>query len=144
MTNVPSASSPAALKRMRNQRQSNTRPELTLRSELHRRGRRYRVHFSVLDGRKRHDIVFTSARVVVEVRGCFWHGCPSHGTLPKANAKWWQQKLDANRKRDLDTAKRLAKSGWTLVEVWEHDDPIAGADRVESELQRVVVAGPNR
>jgi DNA mismatch endonuclease (patch repair protein) len=80
--------------------------------------------------------VFSSARVVVEVRGCFWHQCPLHGTMPKANKEWWQNKLARNTWRDLDTANHLIDAGWTLVVVWEHDDPSEGADRIESALQR--------
>jgi DNA mismatch endonuclease (patch repair protein) len=136
MTIIPSASSPAALSRMKSQRQRDTGPEMALRRELHRRGYRYRVQARVLDGRRRHDMVFASARVVVEVRGCFWHLCPEHGSIPKANGQWWQDKLNATRKRDLDTERQLAEAGWTLVVIWEHDDPIASSDRVEKALER--------
>ncbi|MEY4373820.1 MAG: hypothetical protein RL219_2589 [Actinomycetota bacterium] len=59
-----------------------TAPELALRRELHRRGLRYRVHMPILDGRRKHDIVFSGAGVVVEVLGCFWHRCPQHSTSP--------------------------------------------------------------
>lgn len=55
------------------------------------------------------------------VDGCFWHRCPEHGTLPKANARWWRDKLDANVSRDRDTDARLQAAGWTVVRVWEHD-----------------------
>ena len=74
------ASSPGVRSRMQQQPSRNTTPELALRSELHRRGLRYRVHVPILDGRRKHDIVFTKAGVVVEVLGCFWHRCPKHGT----------------------------------------------------------------
>ncbi|MGH8994916.1 MAG: very short patch repair endonuclease [Acidimicrobiales bacterium] len=121
---------------MRRQLRSDTAPELALRKELHRRGMRYRVHVPVFDRRRRHDIVFTKARVVVEVRGCFWHGCPEHGTSPKANAAWWADKLEANRRRDIDTAHRLSEAGWKLVEVWEHEHPAAAANRIEKILKR--------
>ena len=68
-TNSPSASSPAALARMQRQPQRDTAPELALRRELHRRGLRYRTHFSVIDNRRKHDIVFLGPRIVVDVRG---------------------------------------------------------------------------
>ncbi len=133
-------SGPAALARMQRQARADTAPELALRRELHRRGLRYRLHVPVVDKRRRHDIVFTRAKVVVEVRGCFWHGCPQHATSPKANAAWWRDKLVANRVRDEDTARRLKEAGWKLVVVWEHDDPFQAADRV----QRAVVARDSR
>lgn len=116
---------------MQRQRRVDTGPELALRRQLHRRGLRYRLHVPVVDARRRHDIVFPKVKVVVEVRGCFWHGCPEHGTSPKANAAWWADKLATNKRRDEDTAHRLADAGWTLVVVWEHEDPVVAATRIE-------------
>ena len=120
---------------MQRQRSCDTVPELALRKELHGRGLRYRLHVTVVDRRRRHDIVFTKPKVVVEVRGCFWHGCPEHGTSPKANASWWAEKLATNRRRDEDTALRLAEAGWTLVVVWEHEDAVVAADRVAAAIE---------
>lgn len=117
------------------QRRRDTRPELSLRSELHRLGLRFRVDCSVLEGsRRRHDIVFAGARTVVEVRGCFWHSCPEHATKPKANATWWEAKLAANVERDARAGVELERAGWALVVVWEHEDPVAGAQRVVGVL----------
>lgn len=129
---TPSASSTAARNRMVGQRRTDTEAELSLRRELHRRGMRYRVNFSVFDRRRRHDIVFPRERLVVEVYGCYWHACAEHGTSPKANAQWWSTKLAANRARDIDTARRLAEVGWHLITVWEHEDPVSAADRVQA------------
>lgn len=117
---------------MRSQARRDTAVELALRRELWRRGLRYRVDVPVVVKRRRHDIVFTRARVVIDVRGCFWHACPQHSTLPRANRGWWEAKLAANRVRDLDTEQRLRDAGWEIVVVWEHDDPIAAADRIEA------------
>lgn len=131
------ASSAEALLRMQHQRTRDTKPELALRRELHRRGLRYRVDRSVLVGsRRRHDIVFGPARVVVEVRGCYWHACPEHGSTPKHNAAWWAEKLASNVRRDADTAETLAEAGWLLVVVWEHDNPITAASEVEAVVRR--------
>jgi DNA mismatch endonuclease, patch repair protein len=117
---------------MRAQRLRDTTPELALRSELHRRGLRFRVQRRLLpDVRRTADIVFGPSRVVVEVRGCFWHGCPEHGTSPKANADWWREKIDRNRARDADTDARLREAGWTVIVVWEHEHPSAAADQIE-------------
>ncbi len=117
------------------QARRDTAPEMALRRELHRRGLRYRVDRSVVDPRRRHDIVFTRARVVVEVYGCFWHRCPTRGTLPKNNRAWWDEKLEGNVSRDADTARLLRKAGWTLIVVWEHEDPVAAAARVERAVR---------
>jgi DNA mismatch endonuclease, patch repair protein len=131
---MPAASSPAASSRMQRQRRRDTAPELALRSELHRRGLRYRVNAPIFNPRRRHDIVFNRVKVVVEVRGCFWHGCSEHGTSPKANAAWWRRKIDENRRRDQDTDRRLADEGWRLVVVWEHEPYLEAADRVEAAV----------
>lgn len=123
---------------MRRQRRRDTAPELALRRELHRRGLRYRIDYPVLStSRRRHDIVFVGPRVVVEVRGCFWHACPAHATQPKSNANWWAEKLAANVRRDRDTENLLRSERWNLIIVWEHEDPLDAAERIE----RVVRAG---
>jgi DNA mismatch endonuclease (patch repair protein) len=128
---VPPASSEAALARMKAARGEDTKPEKLLRSHLHRLGLRFRVQLRLLDGlRRRADIVFTSARVVVFVDGCFWHGCPVHATWPRANADFWRAKIVANQQRDSDTDARLAETGWLVIRVWEHDDPLTAATRI--------------
>ena len=122
---------------MQRQRVRDTKPEVALRSELHRRGLRYRLQRRPIPGlRRTPDIVFGPARVAVEVRGCFWHACPDHATYPKNNAAWWRQKLARNRERDLETETRFREEGWELVVVWEHEDPAAGARRVEQVVRQ--------
>lgn len=114
-----------------------TAPELAIRRELHRRGLRYRVEVKLAElPRRRMDIVFTRARLVVLVDGCFWHGCPEHGTSAKANAGYWTAKIAANQARDQDTDERLAAAGWTVLRLWEHEKPAAAADRVGGYLGR--------
>jgi len=112
-----------------------TAPELVLRSELHGRGFRYRVDRAPApDVRSRADLVFGPARVAVYVDGCFWHSCPEHGTNPKANADFWKRKLDRNRERDAETNRLLESRGWRVIRVWEHEDPVEAADRVEAAV----------
>ena len=116
-----------------------TQPELLLRRILHRQGLRYRVHLRPeKEIRRQADIVFTRAKVAVFVDGCFWHRCPEHGTEPKANAAWWKIKLDRNADRDRETDQALTAAGWTVVRVWEHEDPSEAACRV---IAAVNVAG---
>jgi DNA mismatch endonuclease (patch repair protein) len=89
---------------------------------LHAAGYRYRVTYPVPGlPRRSIDVAFTRAKVAVFVDGCFWHGCPEHGTSPRANSAWWRAKIEANRARDRDTSARLAEQGWRVMRVWEHD-----------------------
>lgn len=112
-------------------RRRDTPAELALRRELHARGFRYRVDYPPLENiRRRADIVFTRAKVAVFVDGCFWHGCPEHGTWPKQNADWWREKIEANRRRDTDTDERLTVNGWLSIRVWAHEKPVDAAERI--------------
>lgn len=121
---VVTASSPAVAARMARQRRRDTVPEVELRRRLHAAGLRFRVD-APLPGlaRRRADVLFTRARIAVFVDGCFWHGCPVHGTLPVANGAWWADKLAGNVARDRATDAHLEALGWSVVRFWEHDDP---------------------
>lgn len=114
-----------------------TKPEMALRSALHKMGLRYRVDYPPIPGmRQRADIVFTKAKVAVFVDGCFWHGCPIHGTWPKANAEWWRVKIEANMQRDAKTNERLREAGWTVIRIWEHEDPDSASLEVFTSYYR--------
>ena len=67
------------------------------------------------------DFVFTKARVVVFVDGCFWHQCPKHSNLPANNAEFWLKKLTGNKTRDRRVTLILRKKGWRVLRVWEHE-----------------------
>ncbi|GCE42279.1 Very-short-patch mismatch repair endonuclease (G-T specific) [Rhodococcus wratislaviensis] len=131
------ATDPATSARMRAQRRRDTAPELALRRELHRRGARYFVDRAPMKGvRRRADLVFPRRKVAVYVDGCFWHSCPQHATFPKNNAQWWAEKLAGNVTRDRDTDATLTDAGWTVVRIWEHENPVVAADRVQAALRR--------
>ena len=68
----------------------------------------------------RPDFVFRAARLAVFVDGCFWHGCPRHGTRPKGNAAFWRRKFAANRARDRRVNRALRRAGWRVLRIWEH------------------------
>lgn len=125
---------------MRAVKQRDNPRELTVRSLLHRKGFRFRVHRRVIEDLRRYpDIVFVRARVAVFLDGCFWHSCPRHGTSPKANHRWWRAKLKQNVARDRDMDVRLRAAGWKPVRIWEHSDPIDAADRISKVVQERVV-----
>lgn len=132
--------------RMARVRSRDTAPEMAVRRELHRRGRRFFVQRAVLPGRRRPDLVFPRLRVVVFVDGCFWHSCPEHATKPKSNAEWWAEKLARNVARDRQADRDLDRAGWRVVRVWEHESAAVASDRVEAALTRAeairVTSGP--
>jgi DNA mismatch endonuclease (patch repair protein) len=111
-------------------RQRDTAGELALRAALTARGLRYRVDLPLPNTRRRADVAFVSAKIAVFVDGCFWHGCPSHGTWPKANAAWWRNKIECNIARDRDTDRRLAAVGWIVLRFWEHESSEVAARAV--------------
>lgn len=99
-------------------RSKNTRPELAVRSILHRLGYRFRLHRKDLPGRP--DIVLPKHRKIILVQGCFWHGHTCRlASKPKSNEGYWSTKIAGNRARDARTLKALAEQGWTVLELWE-------------------------
>ncbi len=116
------ASSTAVSARMSRHPRKDTKLEMAVRRALHRHGLRYRVHLPV-PGRARRtmDIAFPRHKVAVFLDGCFWHGCPEHGTIPKSNTAWWMAKLNRTHHRDQDTATALAVMGWRVMRFWAHE-----------------------
>ena len=131
------ASSEATRAVMRANRGRDTRPELALRSAVHALGLRYRVNLRPVPGlRRTADLVFTRAKVAVFLDGCFWHGCPEHLRPARINERFWSAKIVGNKERDRDTDRRLIEAGWTVLRVWEHEDPKAAACRVAEVVWR--------
>jgi DNA mismatch endonuclease (patch repair protein) len=79
--------------------------------------------------------------VVVFVDGCFWHGCPQHGSWPKQNADFWRAKIIANQERDRDTDARLRADAWEVVRVWAHQTPHEAASRIAQVVRRRTAKG---
>jgi DNA mismatch endonuclease, patch repair protein len=134
----PVPTSAAASAAMRSNRKKDTRPELAIRSALHRRGVRFRLGGVVRTDTLRvaPDLVFRRARLAVFVDGCWWHRCPEHANEPRANTAYWLPKLDRNVTRDRLVDDGLRAAGWTVIRVWEHEDAIAAARLVADELAR--------
>ncbi|CUH89831.1 Very short patch repair protein [Phaeobacter sp. CECT 5382] len=96
----------------------NTKPELAIRSALHRRGFRFRLHRKDLPGRP--DLVFAGRRAVIFVHGCFWHGHDCHlFRWPKSREEFWRDKIGTNIERDRQRHQALAEAGWRIGAVWE-------------------------
>lgn len=109
--------------------------ELAVRSAVHAKGLRFRVDWPLPGTRRRADMAFVGARVAVFIDGCFWHGCPTHATWPKANARWWRDKIEANMRRDRDTDILLRRSGWSVLRFWEHEDSLRAARAIEKAVR---------
>jgi DNA mismatch endonuclease (patch repair protein) len=80
------------------------------------------------------DVVFPRERVAVFVDGCFWHGCPKHGNVPKDRDGYWAAKLKRNVERDRRNDEALQAAGWAVLRYWEHQDSIQVAETVRSEV----------
>lgn len=100
-------------------RGKNTKPELLVRSWLHRHGFRFRLHRKDLPGKP--DIVLPKYKAVILVHGCFWHqhmGC-RNATMPKTNRDFWEKKLSGNTARDNRACLLLKDLGFSVIVVWE-------------------------
>lgn len=97
----------------------NTKPEMAVRSLLHRMGYRFRLHQKDLPGKP--DIVLKKYKTVIFVHGCFWHQHAKckRATMPKSNVQYWMPKLERNVSRFHEVKKQLAETGWNVAVVWE-------------------------
>jgi DNA mismatch endonuclease (patch repair protein) len=132
----PVPSSEAASRVMRGNRGSDTKPEIRVRSELHRRGLRFRKQLRIDTAalKVRPDIVFSRQRLAVFMDGCFWHRCPEHGSDPRSNTGYWSLKLQRNVERDQRVATALTDEGWTVLRIWEHVSTQDAANQVQRAL----------
>jgi DNA mismatch endonuclease (patch repair protein) len=114
----------------------NTKPEILIRSQLHRRGFRFRLDARDLPGRP--DIVLPRYRAVIFVHGCFWHGHDCHlFKWPQTRPDFWRDKIGRNRSNDDKVQAALRERGWRIAVVWEC--ALRGANRdLDSVLQRLV------
>ena len=102
---------------------------------LHTAGLRFRVDLPVrVEGSRpiRPDVVFPRRRVALFIDGCFWHGCPIHGTSPSTNSHYWLPKIRENQERDRRHVALLEAAGWQVIRVWEHEHPAEVAELVSS------------
>lgn len=97
----------------------NTKTEVLVRRLLHGAGFRYRLHRKDLPGRP--DIVLPKYHAVVFINGCFWHGhnCKRSGTLPKTNTAFWKEKIENNKRRDINNIQLLKSRNWRVCIIWE-------------------------
>ena len=97
----------------------NTKPEIIVRKLVHSLGCRFRLHQSRLLGKP--DLVLPRHNKIIFVHGCFWHGhagC-SRATVPSTNAAFWEKKIVGNKTRDRRVGRKLRRSGWRVLIVWQ-------------------------
>lgn len=120
-----------------------TKPELYVRSLLHRNGYRFRLHVKGLPGKP--DIVLPKYKMVVFVHGCFWHrhaGC-KEAAMPTSNIQYWNDKFNRNIKRDIETQNQLKHQGWNVIVIWEcelkeaSEKLLAKLEKIEAENNTV-------
>lgn len=116
---------------MRSVKAKDTRPELVVRSCVHKLGYRFRLHRTDLPGHP--DLVFSSRRKIILVHGCFWHRhrCRRGRSLPVANRAYWQDKFTRNVARDKQVLRELRKLGWKALVVWE-------CETIDRKSQRLI------
>lgn len=100
-------------------RSRNTRPEMLVRSLVHRLGFRYSLHKKDLPGKP--DLVLVRHKKIIEVRGCFFHmhDCSYGNVKPATNSEFWQKKRESNKDRDRRNVEVLKQEGWQILIVWE-------------------------
>lgn len=105
------------MSRIRGQHTKST--ERVLRMALVRAGvRGWRLHARDLTGNP--DIFFCRERIAIFVDGCFWHGCPKCGHIPKIRTMFWATKIMRNKRRDQNNNRILKRGGIEVIRIWEH------------------------
>jgi len=99
-------------------RNKDSKIEILLRKVLWKNGFRYRKNSTKYFGKP--DIVLPKYKTVIFVDSCFWHKCPQHYGAPTTRKKFWEKKIEGNKKRDMEVNKYYTKTHWTLIRVWEH------------------------
>ncbi len=117
-------------------RSKDTKPEIIVRSMLHKAGYRFRLHVKNLPGKP--DIVLPKYKTVIFVHGCFWHrhkGC-KYATTPSTNKKFWQEKFTRNIANDKKHQRELKKLGWKVIAVWSCE--LKTPDKIFRRLEKVL------
>lgn len=112
----------------------NTKPEILVRSIVHRMGYRFRLHNRTLPGNP--DLTLTKHNKVIFVHGCFWHGHKGcmRSKRPSTNQEFWSEKLDKNIQRDKQNISKLKKVGWAPLVIWSCE--LKKEERLKKKIQR--------
>jgi len=122
-------------------RSSGTTPEARLRASVREAlGGRWRIDKNVRTLPGQPDVVVPGLRLAIFADGCFYHGCPEHGHVPKSNVKYWLTKLTRNRRRDRAKRRALRRMGFAVWRFWEHELKGRGMARTQLALARKLKA----
>ena len=80
------------------------------------------------------DFYFPDKKLVIFIDGCFWHGCPKCGHIPKTNTEYWREKITRNKKRDKSTTRKLRYRNYKVIRIWEHE--LKGV--INSRVSRII------
>ena len=121
-------------------RNKDTKPEMIVRSMLHRLGYRFRLHRKDIPGNP--DIVLPKYRTVIFVHGCFWHRHPGckYAYSPKTRVEFWEKKFADNVRRDREVKELVTKAGWKYFVIWECgiNNPILLQDNLKNILRQTI------
>ncbi len=114
----------------------NTKPEITIRKIAHSLGYRFRLHKKDLPGKP--DIVFPRYKKVIFVNGCFWHGHKNctRSKLPTTNKKFWKEKIEGNKKKDICNYRNLKKLDWDYLIIWQCEIKVGNRNKLENKIQK--------
>lgn len=135
MDNIPPSERSEIMSRVRSK---DSQPEILVRRAVFSEGYRYRLHARDLPGCP--DLVFRSRRKVIFVHGCFWHrhtNC-ALARMPKSRIDFWKPKLEANKQRDSRNKRRLARSGWKVLTLWECQ--LNDVEKLKKQIRRFLGA----
>lgn len=103
------------------------------------------LHAAAIRGWRRHldlpgrpDFAFPDVQVAIFVDGCFWHGCPRCYQSPKNNARFWQSKIEGNKRRDRRVTRELRRDGWTVLRIRECR-LASSEDRLASKIESILI-----
>lgn len=118
-------------------RAKDTKPEIAVRRALHAMGCRFRLHAADLPGRP--DIVLKKLGLIVQVKGCFWHGhrCLK-GRVPGLHRRYWLEKIEGNKERDARNERKLRAMGWSVRTIWECRVRRSSPEELHASLAKVL------
>ena len=116
-------------------RSTDTKPEVMLRKALWHKGVRYRKNFRVLGYQV--DIAITKHKIAVFCDGTFWHGKDGDGSQVATNTKFWKNKIQRNKERDLEATITLRDAGWKVLRFWD-DEIVKNLDECKNRVLECV------